>query len=696
MMQIETVKGDDSTLKQIQKLWRANSSTLGFLPIGAFSEYAWRKQILGVFEEERNCVGYLLYRTAGERAYIVHLCVHRTKRGKGIARKLTEQLFNTTKYLKGVSLWCRRDFPSTKIWPGLGFVAVTDKPGKNLEGKELTLWSYDHPHPTLFSEKHQTNADSKLSIAIDASVFFDLLEEKKATSKESRSLLADWLAPSIEFHLTDEIFNEINRRNNTQERRKSISIANKYNILRPDLSKWKKFFNFLRELFPLKITEQDSSDIRHLAKTLASGIQVFVTRDGPLLKKGDLLYEKLGMSVVRPSDIILNLNDLRMETIYQPARFDRTNFQERLVKAGEVEGLTQVFQFTPLKERSSAFKDYLGTLLADPAHCQTLLISESEGKPIALISFKKDKKNTLIIPLLRIRKGSLTGTLARNLISRAIHLSAFEKRQIVRFSDPYLGEEIQAALKEDGFCLNDSQWMKITLPVVGTISGLSTLLNSLPFESPLEQEYRLKVFENCQIVNGKNQEKASVKIEQLLWPTKITETNIPNYIIAIEPRWAKELFDAELSKQDLFSAPPELGLNREAVYYRAKYPSRNIPAPSRILWYVSKDSKYQGTMHIRACSYIDEVAVGKPKELFKRFRRLGVYDWSHVYKLSKNDINREIMAIKFSYTETFSSPVPWVNFQQILEDENCPSRIQSPHKITPNAFFKIYRLGTNR
>lgn len=695
-MQIETVKGDNSTLKQIQKLWRANSSSLGFLPKGAFSEYAWRKQIVGVFEEDRNCVGYLLYRIAGDRAYIVHLCVHKTKRGKGIARKLTEQLFNTTKHLKGVSLWCRRDFISTKIWPELGFVAVTDKPGKNLEGKELTLWSYDHPHATLFGENHQNICDSKLSVAIDASVFFDFLEEKKGTGDESRSLLADWLAPSIDFYLTDEIFNEINRRNNDRERKKSRGIANTYNILRPHPSEWKTFFSSLREFFPKELSEQDSSDFRHLAKSLASGIQVFVTRDCPLLKKGDFLYENFGISLVRPSDIVLNLNDLRMETIYQPARFDRTNFQERHVRAGEVEGLAHVFQSTTLGEKRAQFKDYLGTLLASPAHCQTLLISESEENPIALISFKKDKKDTLTIPLLRIRSGSLAGTLARNLISRAVHLSALEKRRIVRFSDPYLEESVQAALKEDGFCFNNSQWMKITLPVVGTISGLSTLLGSLPLEAPLEQEYRFKISENLQIVNGENQEKASVKIEQLLWPAKITEFQIPNFIIPIEPRWAKELFDAELSKQDLFSAPPELGLNREAVYYRAKYPSSNLPAPSRILWYVSKDLKYHGTMHIRGCSYIDEVAVGKPKELFKRFRRLGVYDWRNVYKLSRKDIDREIMAIKFSYTESFSSPVPWVKFQEILKDENCPSRIQSPHRITPEAFFEIYRIGTNR
>jgi len=695
-MHIETVKGDDSTLKQIQKLWRANSSTLGYLPGGAFSEYAWRKQILCFFEEERNCVGYLLYRIAGERAHIIHLCVHKTKRGKGIARNLTEHLVNTTRHLKGVSLSCRRDFASTKIWPGLGFIAVTEKPGKNLEGKELTQWNYDHPHPTLFSENHQTVCASKLNIAIDASVFFDLFEEKKATSKESKALLADWLAPSIDLYLTDEIFNEINRRKNTQERKKSRSIANKYNILRPPHSEWEGIFSSLRELFPIKKTEQNHSDFRHLAKTLAAGILIFVTRDGPLLKIGDILYKNFGISVVRPSDIVLNINDLTMETIYQPARLDRTDFEVRPVRAGEVENLTNLFQATALEEKKGEFKDSLGTLLAYPDYCQTLLILESGGNPIALISYKRDKNNTLSIPLLRIKSGNLRATMSRNLISRTVHLSAIEKRQVVQFSDPYLEEEVKSALKQDQFCFKEGSWMKITLPVVATISGLSKLLGSLLLKSPLEQEYCSKVLQNLQMVNGENQERVSANIEQILWPAKITEFQIPNYIIPIEPRWAKELFDADLSRQVLFATPPDLGLNREAVYYRAKNPSSNIPAPSRILWYVSKDSKFQGTMHIRACSYIDEVAVGKPKELFKRFRRLGVYDWENVYKLAKNDTNREIMAIKFSYTEPFPSPVPWQIFQKILNDESCRSRIQSPHRITPNAFFRIYRVGTNR
>ncbi|MEO8326465.1 MAG: hypothetical protein ABI618_11480, partial [Nitrospirota bacterium] len=568
-----------------------------------------------------------------------------------------------------------------------------DKPGKNSEGKELTLWNYDHDHPTLFSEKI---CDTKLSVVIDASVFFDLLDEENSARRESQSLLADWLAPSIEIYLTDEIFNEINRRVNTQERKKSRGKANNFNILRPHYSEWHEIFSKLRQTFPKKTTQQDSSDLRHLAKTIAKGIKTFVTRDGPLLKNADILYNRFGLSVVRPSDIVLDLNDFKMEEIYQPARFDRSSYQVRHVKAGEVESLLELFQSTTLGERKAEFKDYLGTHLAYPERIETLLILESEANPIGLISFEKCGNDTLKISLLRVRAGLLKGTIARNLILRALHNAAIENRPKVRFADPYFDEEVKAALKEDGFCFNGSDWLKITLPVVETISGLSNMLGCLSLESPLENDYRFSILRNLKISNDGHQIRELAETEKMLWPMKISEVKIPNFIIPIQPRWAKELFDEELSKQNLFPAPPELGLNREAVYYRAKNPSSDLPAYSRILWYVSKDCKYQGTMHIKACSYVDEVAIGKPKYLFKRFRRLGVYDWESIFSLAKNDVNRDIMAIKFSYTESFSSPVPWQKFQDVLKDDNCPSRIQSPHKIPSSTFFKIYRAGTNR
>jgi GNAT superfamily N-acetyltransferase/predicted nucleic acid-binding protein len=695
ILKIEFVKNDVLALKQIQKLWRENSRTLGFFPKGAFSEYAWRNQILGAYEKNRNCVGYLLYRVSAEWAHIVHLCVHKADRGKGISRQLVAKLFNCTTPFKGVSLHCRRDFPASKIWPELGFVALTEKLGKNLQGKEITQWVYNHHHLTLFDTIEQSIVDEKLRIAIDASVFFDLIDENPFNRRESRALLADWLSPLLDISLTDEIFNEINRRIDSNERKKSRVNAQKFKILKVNPLGWEIIFSNLRQTFPQK-TEQDSSDLRHLAKTLASGITIFVTRDGPLLKNSDIIFNQFGLSVVRPSDIVLRLNDLRMEGNYQPARFDRTNYQVIQVKPGQINFLTGFFQCSTSGEKKPEFKDYLGNLLAYPDRIETLLIQDLEANPICLFSFENFDKQTLQVPQLRIKAGPLAGTIARNLIQKALQKAANQNRTIVRFSDPYISKTVMDALKENGFHFNGINWIKITLPIVTTIQGALRHVEQLNFDNPQEHKYCLSIFKNLKTSNLTRPISELANIEKLLWPAKLPEISIPTYIIPIEPRWAQELFDEDLSIQNLFSSPPELGLNREAVYYRSKHPYGSLQFPGRILWYVSYDPKFNGTMKIRACSCIDEVISGKPKALFSQFRRLGVYTWKNIFDLAKKDINRDIMAIKFSYTESFPSPISWQIFQEILKEECCPSKIQSPHKITPTAFQKIYMAGTNR
>ena len=59
--------------------------------------------------------------------------------------------------------------------------------------------------------------------------------------------------------------------------------------------------------------------------------------------------------------------------------------------------------------------------------------------------------------------------------------------------------------------------------------------------------------------------------------------------------------------------------------------------------------------------------IGKPKELYKRFRRLGIYKFKNVLQTAKNNFDRKIMAIKFSDTELFSKPIELIEIQQILE-----------------------------
>jgi hypothetical protein len=101
-------------------------------------------------------------------------------------------------------------------------------------------------------------------------------------------------------------------------------------------------------------------------------------------------------------------------------------------------------------------------------------------------------------------------------------------------------------------------------------------------------------------------------------------------------------------------------------------------------------------MHIRACSRLEEVFVDKPKKLFGQFRRLGVYEWRHVYAVAKKDVNEDIMALRFSDTELLTSPIKWEDLQAVLKRAGCPSQLMSPHRIPNSVFAELYALGTQR
>jgi hypothetical protein len=182
----------------------------------------------------------------------------------------------------------------------------------------------------------------------------------------------------------------------------------------------------------------------------------------------------------------------------------------------------------------------------------------------------------------------------------------------------------------------------------------------------------------------------ALELEKTLSPAKFTDFELPCYIIPIRPAWAAQLFDTRLAEQDLFGLPPELGFRLENAYYRARNPQ--LSAPARILWYVSKaDGRYRGAGAIRAASYLDEVVVDSPKVLFSRFRRLGIYRWQDLLKLTKEDLSGALMALKFSGTELLGRPILWEEIQTVLQDAiGRRDQLQRPLQITTDTFFRLY------
>jgi predicted nucleic acid-binding protein len=677
----------------VKALGAANSQTLGFFPEGAFDDYARRKQILIALDDSQRCVGYLLYRISQERAIIVHLCVDTSRRTTGVGTKLFSQFKDIVNDLRGIGLRCRRDYEANKLWHKLGFVAQFEQPGRGKTRTDLTYWWFDNGHPTLFTDAILEMAKSKTCVVIDANVFFDLNDQARFGYRESNSLRADWLCDVIELCVTDELLNDINRSNDEAERRRDRELAKQFTVFPSDQSRLTHVAEALKTFFPDKPPPRDDSDRWHLARSIAANIQFFVTRDQRLLDLSGAIYESFGITILRPTDLIIRVDELRREVEYAPQRLAGTLSEVRRVQSGQEAALTQRFQAAALGETKRLFQSRLRAVLADPDQHACYVAVDVNKDPIGLFAYSRADPNALELTILRMARGPVANTLVRYILFRSMTQAAQESRHVTNVTDPYRDEIVASALNEDGFCIAGQLMFKIGLPVACTALQLSQYLSTLKTpngEAKARCEALSKVLGDSAITAKVETANA---IEHILWPAKIVDAYIPSFVVPIKPEWAKELFDERLAGQTLFGAKPELGLSREGVYYRAKNPSAGLKAPARVLWYVSYGSRFSGTGHLRACSRLEEVVVDRPKNLFRRFRRLGIYDWEHVFDLAKRDLEKEIMALRFGDTELFENPIEWNSLQEILRRFGCKSQLQSPVQVSPKLFEELYRRG---
>jgi GNAT superfamily N-acetyltransferase/predicted nucleic acid-binding protein len=694
---IEAIDDKSPHLQTVIELGDANKATLSFFPEGAFRTHAARRQIIVAFAPQAGCIGYLLYGASPRynRITIIHLCLASSHQGKGVARKLVDYLIQITQQYSGIGLTCRRDYRLDNFWSKLGFVAQYDEQAKT-PGKLNTYWWLDHGHPNLFSTAAIHQRESKLCVIINADIFFDLYTNETSAFKESKSILADWLQPELDLCLTDEIFNKINHINNAQARKIQQKVAKNFTFLPCQNQRKDEAYQSLQTDFYQKGISVDDSDLRYLARTIASDVYILVTRDSQLLDIADDIYARFRLSIIRPIDLIVQLDELRTNPEYQPIRLAGTSLEQKRVQNDQETILNDYFQSDKQGETKADFQQKLRRFFAESHKFDCSVVFEGEKQPLALEVYDRHKRYELEIPMLRVGENPLAATIAHHLIFQAASLSAREQRQFTRITDPHLQEAVTTAIQKDTFVKVNNGWLRANIAVAETASQLAKRLSDLAAKLGQEYDFCRQIANSLNTANLLLDIKTLLDIEHFLFPAKIIDADIPTFIIPIQPFWAQQLFDAKLANQTLFGATKtELALNREAVYYKSKNAPKELKpgVGGRILWYVSNDDDrgYTGISSIRACSRFDEVVIGKPKELYRRFRNLGVYEWKSVLDVAHNKLDNDIMAIRFTDTEPFSNPIPLKRLPEVLGKKVT---VQGTFYISKEDFAKLYTLGT--
>ena len=668
-------------LERIVALHRLNAKTLGFFPKGAFEEHAKLRQITIALEVDGSCLGYLLYRIARGRASIVHLCVADSARGKGVARLLVDRLKQETKTLEGIGLFCRRDYDITHLWSKFGFEAVSAKAGRGKDKQELTFWWFSHGHEDLFSRAAEPDP-VRQRVVIDANVFYDLHTRETPESEDSKALLADWVQSSIELVATKELRNEIEKGADEERRRMNRAEATRYTTLAADDSEFQRLCTELRPRFPESVSLRDEADLRQVTYAIAGGAPFLVTRDQTLVERCEPLYRSHGLMVLHPAELINHLDSVEREGDYRPARIEGSHLKNALLKSEMLDAA--VTDFKVAAERESDFRKVLLHCLSQPKNMDVQVITDDSNARVVLGVMDRQRQEILAVPVLRRGKHPLAATMVRNFLRACLAAAAIEGRSVVMLAETRLTDMDKDILGEFGFTSCGNVWAKLAMQSVGNLEMLAQVVRNLKLDANLEPA-KQAALNAINAATELREASAFAAIERQLWPAKVVEADMPTFIVSIKPKWAQHFFDAELGSQMLFGLREDLHLGVEGAYYRSAE-NNNLTVPGRVLWYVSKDGG-EGSMTIKACSQLEEIVVGKPKDLFRRFQRLGVYEWADVYEAAGKNISNEIVAFRFRMTERFKNPVG----MDTLEPLGIRQPFMSPRKISDSQFASIYK-----
>ena len=600
-----------------------------------------------------------------------------------MAKLLIDRLKNDTKHLLGISLRCRRDYDLDGMWSRFGFTVRNTKRGRGADAALLDLWWFDHNHDDLFSlAAERDDASSRVAAAIDANVFYDLTVEGRPHGEDTRMLEADWLGDCLDLCVTPELFNEIHRAASEEDRKRSRGAAQGFRELKTEEARVQQLEAELKPLFNDAILDRDESDMRQVAHAIAAEVPFFVTRDSSMLERAERILEQYSLRLIHPTDLIVRFDSLRREAEYRPARLEGSRWRERLVTEADMQRLGALFR-NPNRERLREFEGKIRHHLAHPeaSECR---VAVDEADALAVLMVERQAPGGILeIALLRHTDHPLAGTLVRHMLHSAALETGAGTTKLISVSDDGVSAEAAAAMHELDFLPDEDTWWKLSIADVVHLEDVTVAVHAsrLP---PILKEQLIAT-----IAAAKSSPELATRCERIFAPAKVIGSSLPTFVVSIRPDWAEHFFDVPVGGQLLMDLKEKLHLGIEGAYYCSAQNS-HVVAPARVLWYVSKGPSGRGSMSVKACSHLVEKVVGKPKELYRRFRHLGVYAWKHVFETVGNNLDDELMSFRFAHTERFPRPVSLTELKEL----GVPQPV-NPRRISNEQFTAIYTLGMN-
>lgn len=650
----------------------SETRALGLLPHAAWDDYAQAGHLV-VATEHGVLLGYTAYRVPRSEVRIAHLVVSADARGTGVARALIAELTRRHPERRGIGLRCRRDWAANEVWPSLGFVSVGEAPGRGSDAAVLTEWWHDFGHPDLFS---WAPGGSTLTVVVDTNVFIDLHGSESNQDSLRTKEVIESVADRIDLVVTPELLNELHRQEDAKERKRLIQIAQNYPRLPGSAAEVDRAAERLVAVGGQRTgSDQDRSDRRHVAWAAVAGVPIVITRDrGARRKMKAIAYETSGVVLCAPSTLAAVLDEREHAGAYAPAALSATELSLRDISTDPDLGESLLSHRT--SERRKDYDRRLENVAsARPRACLTL-VEDAQGAPLALAGGVRTG-STLTVSVARVKPGPLEATMAAQLAEYLRTVARDLSCTSIVLEDPHLSPALPKALQSDGFTrASGGRFAALTIDQrVRANELLATVGNAT---NGLETTYSAALSRLVQTLL----KDSPAALEHALRPLRVVDADLPTWLVPVRPQWSSDLFGYPVM---LMPRGLGLGLSTEHVYY--KKGKAGETAPGRILWYLSGEPGGS----VFGCSLLMEVRDGQAKDLYRDYRRLGVYTFADVRDSA--DKNGSVRALNVTDTEIFPTPVPLRKLRQLASHSKDGLNLVGAHRVSQSLFQAIVREG---
>ncbi|EMI41545.1 GNAT family N-acetyltransferase [Rhodopirellula sp. SWK7] len=684
-----------SELEAVMELYKTQKDVLGFMPDGAFEQRAESRQIF-IASESGEIVGYVLFTTnMNYEVRVAHLCVAKHHRRRGIARRLVATLKDAYPTHARIRANCRVDYEAADAWRCLGFKAVRRFTGKKIDGSELIAFSLAISEMPLFDSIEQ-EADVA-TVVCDANVVIDIELPKRPSHERSMGLKADWLIDQVALSVTPEIFADLARQEGSLKTAIVDAIDDHWDQVTADHKEVERLLKIVCNVMGSPKDESSKSDQRHIAISAAIEAAAFVTRDGPVIGFRDELFNRLGLRILSPEELVTQHDAVINAHRYEYRELTNSGLERTRVKSTDEFNL-EAFLDQQNGEGLRSFRAQLKDMLANPKEWELYRVSSSTNDSVALFSIRVLEGGFRQIFRLRINR-TLRGTrlgrvLAEYIADQPLGAWQSDERRIVTITDPNPEPLVMDALSRRGWIQSEEKHARMSLPGIWPKEKLIDELSQLKAEADVGKcaERLLSIVNRNHAAVGSEAE--TQQIERLIHPGKAAFGHLKTWIVPIRPRWAKELFDFRLWDLSLFDPDTPLVINPDSVFYKKP---RNSPTEDvgRILWYVSGE-KIKGGGRIRACSALTRRVTGRVKNLYRQFNRFGVYEYQHLIEHFGSP-EAEGLAMEFTGTELFRNMLTLDDVNMVLESHGMRRQtFQGALALPAEVFYEIYTRSTEQ